>query len=70
EFWMVSTALPGSTMMEVKKLIVWELTTGQKSTYTVKTGFAPLPFAPLKPRLNKILNHILPGNSLDIQSGG
>jgi len=70
EFWMVSTSLPGSTMKEVKNLIVWALTKGQTSTYTVKTGFAPLPFAPLKPRLNKILNHLLHGNSLDIESGG
>ena len=70
EFWMVSTALPGTTMKEVKKLIVWALTKGQVEKYTVKTGFAPLPFAPLKPRLNKILNHILPGNSVDIESGG
>ncbi len=70
EFWMVSTALPGSTMNDVKKLVMWALTKGQTAKYTVKTGFAPLPFAPLKPRLNKILNHILPGNTVDIESGG
>jgi phosphate transport system substrate-binding protein len=70
EFWMVSTALPGSTMNDVKKLIMWALTKGQVEKYTVKTGFSPLPFAPLKPRLDKILNHILPGNTVDIESGG
>ena len=70
EFWMVSTDLPGSTMLEVRKMIIWALTKGQKERYTVKTGFAPLPFAPLKPRLNKILNRILPGNTLKIESGG
>ena len=70
EFWMVSTALPGSTMKEVKKLIIWSLTKGQNEKYTVKTGFAPLPFTPLKSRLNKILNHILPGNTVNIESGG
>ena len=70
EFWMVSTALPGSTMNDVKTLIMWALTKGQVEKYTVKTGFSPLPFAPLKPRLDKILNHILPGNTVDIESGG
>ena len=70
EFWMVSTRLPDSTMKEVKKLIVWGLTTGQEEKYTIKTGFAPLPFTPLKPRLEKILNRLLPGNSFGIQTGG
>jgi len=70
EFWMVSTSLPAATMLEVKKMIIWALTKGQHEKYTVKTGFAPLPFAPLKPRLNKILNRLLPGNSLKIESGG
>ncbi len=70
EFWMVSTALPARTMLEVKKMVIWALTKGQQEKYTVKTGFAPLPFAPLKPRLNKILNRLLPGNSMKIESGG
>ncbi|MDA8111864.1 MAG: phosphate ABC transporter substrate-binding protein PstS [Nitrospiraceae bacterium] len=70
EFWIVNTTLPSSTMKEVKNLLVWVLTEGQKSEYTVKTGFAPLPFTPFKPRLNKILNQLLPGNSLKLESGG
>ena len=70
EFWMVSTDLPHSTMMEVKNMIIWALTKGQYPQYTVKTGFAPLPFAPLKPRLNKILNRLLPGNTFKIETGG
>jgi phosphate transport system substrate-binding protein len=70
EFWMVSTSLPGSTMREVKKMIEWALTTGQKEKYTVKTGFAPLPFTPLKPRLVKILNRLLPGNTFKTNSPG
>ena len=70
EFWMVSTTLPHDTMKEVKKMIIWALTKGQHEKYTVRTGFAPLPFAPLKPRLNKIINRLLPGNSLKIESGG
>ncbi len=70
EFWMVSTDLPRSTMNDVKTLIMWALTKGQVEKYTVKTGFSPLPFAPLKPRLDKILNHILPGNTVKIETGG
>lgn len=70
EFWMVNTHLPGSTMKEVKKMIEWSLTTGQKDKYTVKSGFAPLPFAPLKPRLVKILNHLLPGITFEQSSPG
>ena len=70
EFWMVSTTLPSSTMREVKNLLIWALTQGQKPDYTVKAGFAPLPFAPFKPRLNKILNRLLPGNSFNEESPG
>jgi len=70
EFWMVSTSLPGSTMKEVKKMVEWSLTKGQQEKYTIKTGFAPLPFAPLKARLVKILNHLLPGNTFDTVSPG
>ncbi len=70
EFWMVSNTLPHATMKEVKKLIIWALTKGQDGRYTNKTGFAPLPFTPLKPRLNKILERLLPGNTLSIESGG
>ena len=70
EFWMVSTTLPSSTMREVKNLLVWALTQGQKPNYTVKEGFAPLPFTPYKPRLNKILNRLLPGNSFNVESPG
>ena len=70
EFWMVSATFPASTMREIRNLLVWVLTDGQKSEYTVKAGFAPLPFTPFKPRLNKILNQLLPGNSFKIESGG
>ena len=70
EFWTVSTRLPDPTMKEVKKLIVWALTTGQEEKYTIKTGFIPLPFDPFKPRLEKILNRLLPGNNFEIQTGG
>ena len=70
EFWIVNTTFPSSTMKEVKNLLVWALTEGQKPNYTVKAGFAPLPFALFKPRPNKILDRLLPGNSFKIESGG
>ena len=70
EFWIVNTTLPSSTMKEVKNLLVWSLTEGQKPEFTVKAGFAPLPFIPFKPHLYKILNRLLPGNSLNLESGG
>ncbi|MCL4485756.1 MAG: phosphate ABC transporter substrate-binding protein PstS [Nitrospirae bacterium] len=70
EFWTVSTTLPSQTMRDVKRLLVWVLTRGQSEKYTDRTGFAPLPFAPLRPRLEKIMNRLLPGNSFEIETGG
>lgn len=70
EFWVVNENLPGSTMKEVTNLIEWVLTTGQRSEYTVRNGFVPLPFAPLRPRLSRILNRLLPGNTFKIISPG
>ncbi len=70
EFWMVNTELDGESMKHVRDLIIWALSEGQYSKYTVNSGFAPLPFAPLRPRLKKILNRLLPGNTFEIQTGG
>ena len=70
EFWMVSTNLDGGSMRQVRKLILWALGPGQAKKYTVSSGFAPLPFEPLKPRLHKILDRLLPGNSKNEVSPG
>jgi phosphate transport system substrate-binding protein len=70
EFWMVNTNLTGDTMTHVRDLIIWALSTGQDPKYTVSTGFAPLPFAPLKPRLDKIIHRLLPGNTHNTNSPG
>ncbi|MHB1926644.1 MAG: phosphate ABC transporter substrate-binding protein PstS [Leptospirillum sp.] len=70
EFWMVNTNLDAETMKTVRTLVMWALTKGQASRYTVKSGFAPLPFRPLKPRLDKIINRLLPGNGFKERSPG
>lgn len=70
EFWMVNANLDGESMKHVRDLIIWALSEGQDPKYTVNSGFAPLPFRPLKERLDKILNRLLPGNSFEIQTGG
>ncbi len=70
EFWMVSTNLDGGTMKHVRELVKWALGPGQNKKYTVSSGFAPLPFEPLKPRLQKILDRLLPGNSKNEVSPG
>ncbi|KGA94567.1 Phosphate ABC transporter, periplasmic phosphate-binding protein PstS [Leptospirillum ferriphilum] len=70
EFWMINTNLDAGTMKDVRNLLMWALTKGQAPKYTVKSGFAPLPFRPLKPRLDKIINRLLPGNGFNERSPG
>ncbi|AIA31159.1 phosphate ABC transporter substrate-binding protein PstS [Leptospirillum ferriphilum] len=70
EFWMINMNLDAGTMKDVRNLLMWALTKGQAPQYTVKSGFAPLPFRPLKPRLDKIINRLLPGNGFNERSPG
>ncbi|MHB1606521.1 MAG: phosphate ABC transporter substrate-binding protein PstS [Leptospirales bacterium] len=70
EFWMVNTNLDSETMKHVRDLIMWALSKGQDDRYTVKSGFAPLPFRPLKGRLDKIIHRLLPGNGFNERSPG
>lgn len=70
EFWMVNTNLDGESMKHVRDLIIWALSEGQDAKYTVNSGFAPLPFRPLKGRLDKIIHRLLPGNSYNVRSPG
>ena len=70
EFWMVNTNLDSETMKHVRSLIMWALSKGQGDQYTVRSGFAPLPFRPLKSRLDKVIHRLLPGNGFNERSPG
>lgn len=70
EFLMINTNLPGQTMRRVRKILDWILTDGQNPQYTIDHGFVPLPRAPRNPRLGRLLEELLPGNTYRPVSAG
>nr|WP_172682127.1 hypothetical protein [Leptospirillum ferrooxidans] len=67
---MINQDLPGGTMKKVRDLVGWVLTTGQSPDFTVRNGFVPLPEIPINPRLEQLLDELLPGNAYKMVSPG
>lgn len=70
EYCLIDTNIDGQTMGSIRKFLLWILGPGQDPAYTVRNGFASLPYPRSQKVLSRIIGRLLEGNSFQEVSPG
>ncbi|MHB1606794.1 MAG: phosphate ABC transporter substrate-binding protein PstS [Leptospirales bacterium] len=70
EYFLVNTNIDSQTMGEIRRFLLWILGPGQDPSYTVRNGFASLPYPRSQKAVSRILEKLLRGNSFLVVSPG